>query len=98
MPGHLADHLLEAKQRKMEELERPRNSLQKHLGRVLGCLVVGPGDTADFGDRGEPVVHLGDVALRLPRIAPGPVNAESPLPRRIGARDLNLVVGARTGF
>src|SRR3954468_12471078 len=81
----------------MEELERTGDSLQEHLRRVLGRLVIRPGDAAHFGDGGEPIVHLRDVALRLPRIAPRPVDAEPPLARRVSARDLNLVVRARAG-
>ena len=97
MPRLFPDQLLETKQRQMEEFERAGDALQEHPGRVLECLVGGPGHAADFRDRGEPIVHLGDVAIRFPRVAPGPVNAEPPLAWRVRTRNLDLVVRARTG-
>ena len=98
MSRQLSNQLLETQQRQMEQFERAGDALQKHLRGVLGRLVRRPGHAAHFGDRGEAIVHLGDVAVRFPRVAPGPVDAEPPLPWRVRTRNLDLVVRARTGW
>ena len=82
----------------MEQLERAGDPLQEHLRGVLRGLIRGPGDPAHFGDRREAIVHLGDVAIRFPRVAPRPVDAEAAFARRVRPRNFDLVVGAWTGL
>ena len=94
----LADQLLETKQRQMEQFERAGDALQEHLRGVLRGLIRGPGHATHFGDGGEAIVHLGDVAIRFPRVAPRPVDAETASSRRVRTRNFDLVVGAGTGF
>ena len=98
MSGLLADQLLETEQRQVEQLERAADALQEHARRILGRLIGGPGHPAHFGDGGEAVVHLGDVAIGFPRVAPRPVDAETAASRRVRTRNFDLVVRARTGF
>ena len=98
MSRQLANQLLETKQRQMEQFERAGDALQEHLRGVLGRLIRGPGHAAHFGDGREAIVHLGDVAIRFPRVAPRPVDAETAASRRVRTRNFDLVVGAGTGF
>ena len=98
MPGQLANQLLETKQRQMEQFERAGDALQEHLCGVLRSLIRGPGHATHFGDCGEAIVHLGHVAIRFPRVAPRPVDAETASSRRVRTRNFDLVVGAGTGF
>src|SRR3954462_980186 len=78
----------------MKQFERASDALQERLGSVLRRLVRGPGHPTHFADRGEAIIHLHDVAARLPRVAPGPVDAEAPLAGRVSARHGDLVVCA----
>src|SRR6516162_2651282 len=82
----------------MKQFERSGDPLQKHLCRELRCLVMWPRDAANLGDGGETVVHLRDIPVSLPRVAPRPVNAETPFARRVRPGDLHLVVGSGAGF
>ncbi len=76
MPGRLAHELLERQRRAVEQLEGAGDALQEVRPIVLGRLVAGPGHPADLGHGREAIVHLGGVAVGLPRIAPRPVDAE----------------------
>src|SRR3954453_5065059 len=92
MSRQLADQLLKAEQRQMKQFERASDALQERLGSVLRRLIRGPGHPAHFADGGEAIIHLHDVAARLPRVAPGPVDAEAPLAGRVRTRHRDLVV------
>ena len=94
MAGHLARRLLKAQRRAMEQLQRAGDSLQEVGAAPLRALVGRPRDPSDLGHRRESIVHLRDVATRLPRIAPSPINADPPLAGRVLASDVILVVSA----
>src|SRR5712671_3724233 len=98
MSGQLSDQLLKTEQRQVEQFERAGDALQERLRGVLRGLILGPGHPTHFGDGGEAIVHLRDVAVRLPRVAPGPIDAEAPLPSRVSARNFDLVVRAWAGL
>ena len=80
--------------RAVEQLQRAGDALEELRRAPLRRLVVRPGDAADFGHGREAVVHARQVALRFPRIAPRPVDADPPFARRVLAGDVVLVVGA----
>src|SRR5258705_9349381 len=94
----LKHHLRKAQRRQERQFERAGDHLKKRLRGVLRRLVVRPGDSTHLADRGESIVHLRDVAVRFPRVAPGPVDAEAPLAWRVRTRNFDLVVGAWTGL
>ncbi len=96
MSSNLLDHLLEPDEGEVEELQRPGDALEKHLPGELRRLVGGPGHPADLRHRGEAIVHLRDVAVGLPRVAPAPVDAHAPLARGVLPRHVHLVVRPRT--
>src|SRR3977135_2985458 len=82
----------------MKQFERAGDPLKKQLRGVLGRIVVRPGASTQLGDRGESIVHLRDVAVRFPLVAPGPVDAEAPLAWRVRTRNFDLVVCAWRGL
>ena len=92
--GGFTRELLEAQGGAVKQLQRTRNSLEKLSRAVFWRFVRRPQRVAHFGNRGEPVFHRRRIALRLPRIAPGPVDADTPLPRRVLPGDMVLIVGA----
>src|SRR6188474_641573 len=94
LTGRLPGDLLEAQRRAMEQLECAGDSLQEARAAPLPTFVCRPGDSSYLGHRREPVVHLREVALRLPGVAPGPVDADAALAARVLARNMSLVVGA----
>src|SRR5271166_2064313 len=96
MAGDVFGNLLEAESRTVKQLERARDSLEKLRRAPFRLLVGRPGDAANLRHRRKPVVHLRKVALGLPRVAPGPIDADAPLARRVFAGDMVLVVGARS--
>src|SRR5205814_4667 len=96
--GQVSTRQLDTEQRQVEHFERAGDALQRRLRRVLTGLIRRPGHPTHFGDGGEAIVHLRDVAVRLPRVTPGPVDAEAPLAWRVRARNLDLVVCAWTGL
>jgi hypothetical protein len=67
MSGLLANELLETQDRQGEEFERAADALQELPRRKLGGLIGGPSHPAHFGDGGEAIVHLGEVAIGFPR-------------------------------
>src|SRR5215471_13615970 len=94
MTGLLADEVLEAERRAMEELERPGDPLKELRRAELRLLVGGPNHVPDFGDRREPILHLGGVTAGFPGVAPAPVDADPALSRRARPRNVILVVSA----
>src|SRR5690348_3066443 len=94
MPCDFANRGLEAHERQVEEFKRPCDALQKHLFRIFNRLKVRPRYTANFSHRRKAVIEFRCVAVRLPRIAPGPVNAEPALARYVLSRRMKLVVGS----
>src|SRR5262249_59480272 len=89
--GRLADEVLEAERRAVEELERPGDPLKELRRAELRRLVGGPNHVADLGDRREPVLHLGGGTAGFPGVAPAPVDAYPALSRRAPPPDLVLV-------
>ena len=77
----------------MKQLERARDALKELRRAPFRRLVGRPGDAADFGHRREPIVHRRRVALRLPGVAPRPVDAHAPFAWRVFARNVVLIVG-----
>ena len=94
MAGDFTGDFLEAQRRAMEKLQRTGDALQELRRAPLRRLVARPQNVADLGHRREAVFHRGGIALRFPRITPGPVDAQAALAACIFARDVVLVVGA----
>ncbi len=93
MASRFASDLLETEGRAVKELKRSRDAL-KELRRAPFRRFVGrPEDVPNLGHGGETILHRRRVALRLPGIAPRPVDAHAPLARRIFARNVILIVG-----
>ena len=65
MSGGLADKLLKAERRAMEQLQRARDSLEKALLVPFAGLIVGPRYPANLGKGREAVVHPRRVAVHL---------------------------------
>ena len=78
----------------MEQLQGSADALQEIHLVPLGAFESRPGDPANFGHRGKPIVQLGEIAVRFPRIAPGPVDAHAAFAGRVLTGDVVLVVGA----
>src|SRR5262245_63521540 len=79
----------------MEQFERPGDSLQEIRLIPLWRLILGPGDAANLGHRREAIVHNRRIAVGLPRITPGPVDANPSLARGVFARHVVLIVSPR---
>ena len=94
VPGRLADDLLEGKRGPVEQLQGPADALQEVHLVPLGGFESRPRDPANLGHRGKPIVQLGEIAVRFPRIAPGPVNAHAAFAGRVLTGDVVLVVCA----
>src|SRR6185503_4927686 len=85
---------LEAEHAAMEQLEGARDALEKIHFVPLRRFEPGPPDAPHLGHGRETVVELRDVAVGLPRITPGPIDAETPLAPGVLPRHVRLVVGA----
>ena len=94
MAGGLAGDLLEAERGAVEQLQRAGDPLEEVCGAPFRRLVGRPRHPADFGHRRETVVHLRQIAVGFPRVAPRPVDAHAAFARRVFAGDVVLVVGA----
>src|SRR5579862_6460215 len=94
LPRYFADDALKVQQRKVEELERPLDALQKHLIRICLRFVRRPRDAAHFGHRRKPIVQLSDVAIRFPGVTPRPINAEAAFAFDVWPRYVELVICA----
>ena len=93
--GDLAREPLEVERGAMEQLQRAGDPLQELRRTPLRLLVGRPQHVAHFGHGREAILHLGRIALRLERIAPGPVDAQPAFARRVFAGDMAL--GYRCG-
>src|SRR3984957_64202 len=93
MARRLAGDLLETEGRAVKQLKRSRDALKELRGAPLRRLVGRPQDIANLGHSGEAVLHRRRIALRLPGIAPRPVDAYAPLAGGVFARNVILVVG-----
>jgi hypothetical protein len=93
MTRRFTGDLLEAEGRAVKQLKRSRDALKELRGAPFRRLVGRPEDVPNLGHGGEAVLHRRRVTLRLPRIAPSPVDAYAPLARRVFARDVILIVG-----
>ena len=80
--GDSSDHLLESHDGQMEQLQRSRDTLQKHLLRKFHRFISRPRYPANLSHRRESIVQLGRIPVGFPRIAPGPIDAETPFARR----------------
>jgi hypothetical protein len=87
-----AGDLLETEGRAVKQLERSRDALKELRGAPFWRLVGRPEDVPNLGHGGEAILHRSRVALRLPGIAPRPVDADAPPARRIFARNVILIV------
>src|SRR5580704_2780101 len=94
MAGRFAGYLLETERRAVKELERSRDALKELRGAPFGRLVGRPEDVPNLGHGGEAVLHRSRVALRLPRVAPRPVDAHAPFARGIFAWNVILIIRA----
>src|SRR3954453_17608570 len=79
----------------MEQFQCPGDPLQEIHSVPLGRFESWPRDAANFRHGREPVIHFREFTVRFPRVAPGPINAEPPLARRVLSRDVVLVVSSR---
>ena len=78
------DELLESKRGSVEQLQCARRSPGGNASRPNPVrLVARPCHPADFGHGREAIVHFREVAIGFPWVAPGPVDAESSLARRV---------------
>src|SRR4029079_17742742 len=91
----LTGDLLEAEGGAVKKLQSTGNPLKELRGAPLRRLVGRPQYGADLGHRGEAVLQCRGVALRFPRVAPCPVDAQAASACHVFARDVILVVGAR---
>ena len=89
-----AGDLLEAEGRAVKQLKRSRDALKELRCAPFWRLVGRPEDVPNLSHGREAILHRRRVALRLPRIAPRPVDADAPLARRVFARNVILIVGA----
>ena len=76
----------------MKQLKRSRDALKELRGAPFRRLVGRPEDVPNLGHGGEAILHRRWVTLRLPRIAPRPVDADTSLARRVFARNVILIV------
>ena len=97
MSRDVADAILERQPGAEKQFERAGDPLRKRQRVAVRRLFPrGPCGASDFRHRGEAIVHHGNVAIGLCRITPGDIQADAPLARRVFARDMSLVIGART--
>src|SRR6516225_7755609 len=92
MAGDLAGDSLKVERGAVEQFQRPLDPLQEVHPVPFGGLKGGPSDAADLGHGRETVVHLRGITIRLPRVAPGPVDAESASACRVRSRNVVLVI------
>src|SRR5580765_2640566 len=76
----------------MEQLQSSTDTLQEIHLVPLRRFERRPRNSANFGHRGKPIVQLGKIAVRFPRIAPGPVDGHPTLAGRMFSGDMVLVV------
>src|SRR5436190_18683979 len=88
-----AGDLLKTQCRTMEKLQRSVDALKKHVGLIFWRFISRPKNVSHLGHRRKPIFHRRRRALRFPRVAPRPVDAYSPLARRIFAGNMGLIVG-----
>ena len=88
-----AGDLLEAEGRAVKKLKRSRDALKELRRAPFRRLVGRPEDVPNLGHGGETVLHRRRIALRLPGIAPRPVDAHAPFAWRVSARNVILIVG-----
>src|SRR6185295_11589379 len=75
-------------------LQRSADPLQEIHLVPLGAFECRPRDPANFGHRGKSIVQLGEIAVRFPRIAPGPVDAYAAFTGRVSTGGVILVIRA----
>src|SRR6478735_2983574 len=93
MAGHFLCRALKVQRGAMEQFQRAGDTLQEALIGELRFLESRPGYAPDLGHRREAVVQHGQVALRFPWIAPGPVDAQASAAGRAFSQAVALVVG-----
>src|SRR5215217_3575147 len=94
LSGDLAYNLLKVERGAVEQLESASYALEEVHLVPLSTLVGRPRDPPHLGHGREAVVQLRGVPVGFPRVAPGPVDAHSPLAAGVLAGDVVLVVGA----
>src|ERR1044072_7516740 len=70
-----AGDLLKTQCRAVKEFQGTRDTLKELRGAPLVRFIIGPRHPAHFGHRRKAIFYIGEIALRLPRIAPTPVDA-----------------------
>src|SRR5262252_3405076 len=95
MPGDFPCNLLKRERRPMEKFQSSSNSLQEVFFIPFRTLISWPGYSANLRHGRETIVHLGRVAVGLPRITPGPVDGDSSGAGRVLARNVVLVISTR---
>src|SRR5690348_6130225 len=80
--GDLADNVLKAECRAVEQFKRPCDALKEIYLIPFRRFVVRPGDSTNLSHRREPIVHNRGIAVGFPRVAPGPIDADPSLARR----------------
>ena len=93
--GNFLGETLKPYGRQMKQLQCACNALQEHLFREFRRFITRPRHAAHFRYGRKAIVQLRYVAIGLPRIAPGPIDAEPSFPRDILPRHIDLVVGSR---
>src|SRR6185503_928014 len=75
MSGSFARGLLKAQRRAVKQFQSTSDTLKELCATPLRLLVVRPRHSADFSHCRKAILHFGQIALRLPGVAPAPVNA-----------------------
>ena len=90
----VADHHLKANERQMKEFQCSSDALQKHLFRILDRLIVWARPPAEPQSWSRSDYPFRDIAVGLPRVTPGPVDAEAPFSRGVFSGHVKMVVGS----
>src|SRR3954467_7335587 len=92
MAGSLTGDFLEIKCGAVKQFQGACDSLQEIHPVPFRRLESRPGDAAHLGHRRKSIVHFRGITIRLPRVAPSPVDAEASFAPRICSRGVVLVV------